>query len=88
MICALIDLGIEKGIKKKDKFKVFRKGGDIKHPVTGEILPGRILQLGEAEVQSVDLATSIVKIKDIKGAIQIGDRIKAKEKKKSFWKKL
>ena len=84
---ALIDLGSEKGIKKKDKFIVFRKGEDIKHPVTGEMIPGRIEELGEAEVKSVDIATAEVKIKT-KKKIQIGDCIRSKEKKKSFWKKI
>lgn len=65
----------------------FRQGESIKQPVTGQMIPGRIQELGEAEAKSVDVATTIVKIK-CKAAIQVGDRIKAKERKKSFWKKL
>jgi len=84
---ALIDLGSDKGVRNGDKFIVFRQGESIKHPVTGQMIPGRIQELGEAEVKSVDIATSAVKIKT-KGAIQVGDRIKAKERKKSLWKKL
>lgn len=84
---ALIDLGSDNGIVKGDKFLVFRQNESIKHPVTGQIIPGKTQELGEAEVKSVDAAVSTVKIK-AKVPIQVGDRVKSKEKKKSFWKTL
>lgn len=89
-IKAVIDLGSEKGIKKKDKFIVFRKFADVKHPVTGEMIPGRIEELGEAEVKFVDSSTAEVKIKIKKqeNPVKVGDCVRSKKKKKSFWNKI
>ncbi|OGG56547.1 MAG: hypothetical protein A3F84_22545 [Candidatus Handelsmanbacteria bacterium RIFCSPLOWO2_12_FULL_64_10] len=83
----MIDLGQEQGVNKGDKFSIVRQGASIRHPVTGAMLPGPIVELGVGEVSSVDPATSQVKLR-LKQAVQVGDRIRMKEREKSFWDKV
>ena len=83
----MIDLGQEQGVSKGDKFSIVRQGASIRHPVTGAMLPGPIVELGVGEVSSVDPATSQVKLR-LKQAVQVGDRIRMKEREKSFWDKV
>lgn len=83
----LIDLGEEQGVSKGDKFSIIRQGASIRHPVTGALLPGPIVELGTGEVSSVDQATAQVKLK-LKQGVQVGDRIRMKEREKSFWDKV
>jgi len=80
----MIDLGQEQGGRKGDKFSIIRQGASIRHPVAGAMLPGPVVELGVEEVSSVDPAISQVKLR-LKQAVQVGDRIRMKEREKSFW---
>jgi hypothetical protein len=83
----MIDLGQDQGVNKGDDFAIIRQGASIRHPVTGALLPGPIVELGAGEVISADQATSRVKLK-LKQAVQVGDRIRMKEREKSIWDKV
>lgn len=89
---ATIDLGTDLGIDKKTKLKVVREGPSIKHPVTGQIIPGAREEICEIEVVSASNLTSEVKInkyyKDPPNPIKVGDKVVTLPKSRSRWEKL
>jgi hypothetical protein len=79
-----LDAGKTSGVKKGMKFKVYREGPPIQHPVTGQTLPGVKEWLAEAEVTFADETTSEAKViqwltKPLK-PLQIGDKYLSPEK--------
>ena len=79
-----LDIGKSGGLKKGMKLKVYREGEPIKHPVTGQMLPGVKEWLADVEVTFADETTSEVKviqwlIKPAK-ALLIGDKFRSPEK--------
>lgn len=68
-----MDIGADLGVRKGTKFTIYRKGEEIKHPSTGEVLGYNVTPLGEAVTTNVQEKMSIAKIVK-SGAIQIGDK--------------
>lgn len=68
-----LDIGEDLGVRKGTRFTLYRKGEEIRHPSTNEILGYNVTPLGEAITTNVQEKMSIAKI--VKpGAIQIGDK--------------
>jgi TolB-like protein len=59
---AMIDLGRVHGVEPGMKFSAFRKGEPVRHPITGKMLKGEDIKLGEMAVQSVTPETSWAEI--------------------------
>ncbi|HAQ62039.1 TPA: hypothetical protein DCR49_08620 [Candidatus Delongbacteria bacterium] len=68
-----LDIGADLGVRKGTKFTLYRKGEEIKHPSTGEVLGYNVTPLGEAVTTNVQEKMSIAKIVK-SGSIQIGDK--------------
>lgn len=58
-----IDLGKNFGVKKNDVFEVVEKGAPIKHPVTGDIIPGKIMTIDTIKITEVSDETSTAYVK-------------------------
>lgn len=52
------DLGTENGIKGGEKYSIFRKAAEVKHPVTNKILGTKIISLGSLQITDVEAKTS------------------------------
>lgn len=52
------DIGKEHGVKGGEKFSVFRKGGNVSHPVSNEILGTKITPLGTIQLTDLEKKTS------------------------------
>lgn len=59
---AMIDLGKVHGVEPGMKFFAFRKGEPVRHPITGKMLKGEDIKLGEMVIQSVSPETSWAEI--------------------------
>jgi TolB-like protein len=59
---AMIDLGRIHGIEPGMKFFALRKGTPVRHPITGKMLPGEDIRLGEMYVQTVEREASWAEI--------------------------
>ncbi|MBU1206570.1 MAG: VCBS repeat-containing protein [Proteobacteria bacterium] len=59
---AMIDLGKIHGVDPGMNFLAFRKGAPVRHPVTGKMLKGEDIKLGEMAVQTVQTDTSWAEI--------------------------
>ncbi len=68
-----LDIGNDLGVRKGNKFTLYRKGEEIKHPVSGEIMGYNVTPLGEAVAVNIQERMSIAKIVK-KGSLQIGDK--------------
>lgn len=68
-----IDIGNDMGVRKGNKFTLYRKGEEIKHPVSGEIMGYNVTPLGEAVATNIQERMSIAKIVK-KGSLKIGDK--------------
>jgi TolB-like protein len=68
-----LDIGADLGVRKGTKFTLYRKGEEIKHPATGEVLGHNVTPLGEAVTVNVQEKMSIAKIVK-SGSVQIGDK--------------
>jgi hypothetical protein len=66
-----IDLGKNFGVKKNDIFEVIEKGAPIRHPVTGDILPGKIVAIDKIKITEVSEETSTAYVKR-----KIADKLK------------
>lgn len=54
----MIDLGKNHGVEPGMKFLALRKGAPVRHPVTGKMLMGEDIKLGEIAIQTVDVETA------------------------------
>jgi hypothetical protein len=52
------DIGKERGVKGGEKFSVFRKDGNVSHPVSNEILGVKIVPLGTIQLTDLEKSTS------------------------------
>lgn len=68
-----LDIGKDLGVRKGNKFTLYRKGEEIKHPVSGEIMGYNVTPLGEAVATNIQEKMSIAKIVK-KGSLKIGDK--------------
>ncbi len=69
-----IGIGAKEKVRVGMRLKVFRKGEEFSHPVTGEILGKIETEVGSVEVESVGEAKSSVRL--FAGEIREGDRIR------------
>jgi len=75
---AMIDLGKNNGVEPGMKFSAFRKGAPIRHPVTGKMLKGEDIKLGEMVLQKVEQEASWAEIiqEEPKAKIEAGNLAK------------
>ena len=55
---AMIDLGRIHGIEPGMRFYALRQGAPVRHPITGKMLPGEDIKLGEMVIQTVEREAS------------------------------
>jgi hypothetical protein len=58
-----LDIGKDFGVKKNDVFEVIQKGPPVIHPVTGDVYPGKVTNLGKIKVKEVGENTSTAYVK-------------------------
>ncbi|HXK49210.1 MAG TPA: CsgG/HfaB family protein [Clostridiales bacterium] len=68
-----LDIGHDMGVRKGNKFTLYRKGEEIKHPVSGEVMGFNVTPLGEAVAMNIQERMSIAKIVK-QGSLKIGDK--------------
>ena len=68
---AMVDLGRVHGVEPGMKFSAFRKGEPVRHPITGKMLKGEDIKLGEMVVQSVSPDSSWAEISAEEPGIKI-----------------
>ena len=59
---AMIDVGKIHGVDPGMRFMAFRQGAPVRHPVTGKMLKGEDIKIGEIAVQAVQIDTSWAEI--------------------------
>ncbi len=59
---AMIDLGRTNGVEPGMKFSGLRKGAAVRHPITGKMLPGEDIKIGEMIIQRVERESSWAEI--------------------------
>jgi len=59
---AMIDLGRTNGVEPGMKFFAMRKGTPVRHPITGKMLAGEDIRIGEMVVQNVERESSWAEI--------------------------
>lgn len=74
-----MDTGEEKGVKKGDKFTIYRTGAPVYHPVTRKLVGHQIEVLGTVEVTSPHDKVSEGQILESFDAISRGDNLKSVE---------
>jgi hypothetical protein len=73
----VIDLGTESGLAIGQILTCFTKGDDIKHPVTGAIIPGEEIAVGKLEIINISSQTATVSPKtQLKSSIHPGMIVK------------
>ncbi|MFH1758172.1 MAG: FG-GAP-like repeat-containing protein [Pseudomonadota bacterium] len=55
---AMLDVGKIHGVEPGMRFMAFRQGAPVRHPVTGKMLKGEDIRIGEIAVQNVQIDTS------------------------------
>jgi hypothetical protein len=71
-----ISLGVEDGVRKGDRYVVFRTGQYLRDPATGEILQIEEILIGTIEVTELMPRTSYAEVDDDFQPIQENDRIR------------
>ncbi len=59
---AMIDLGRTNGVEPGMRFSAFRKGPAVRHPISGKMLAGEDIRIGDMVVQSVERESSWAEI--------------------------
>lgn len=59
---AMIDLGRINGVEPGMKFFALRKGAPVRHPITGKMLAGEDIKIGEMTIQTVERESSWAEI--------------------------
>jgi TolB-like protein len=59
---AMLDVGKIHGVEPGMRFMAFRQGAPVRHPVTGKMLKGEDIKIGEIAVQTVQIDTSWAEI--------------------------
>ena len=70
----ILDIGSDLNLRKGTKCTVYKKGEEIIHPVTGEILGNNVTTLGEVVITQVQPKMSIAKITK-EGSFSVGDGV-------------
>jgi len=68
---AMIDLGKLHGVEPGMKFFALRKGAPVRHPITGKMLKGEDIKIGEMVVKNVETETSWAEILREEPGLQI-----------------
>ncbi len=68
---AMIDVGRTHGVETGMVFHVLRKGAPVRHPVTGKMLKGEDIKIGEMAVQRVEMDTAWAEIVQEEQGIKI-----------------
>ncbi len=55
---AMMDMGKIHGVEPGMRFLAFRQGAPVRHPITGRMLRGEDIKIGEVEVRTVQIDTS------------------------------
>ena len=58
----MLDVGKIHGVESGMRFMAFREGAPVRHPVTGKMLKGEDIKIGEIAVQAVQIDTSWAEI--------------------------
>jgi hypothetical protein len=74
-----LDWGKTSEIKAGDAFQVYREKGELKHPVTGEVLGHAEETVGGGVVEHVEDKFSVGTLIEGKGTVAAGDRTRLKE---------
>jgi TolB-like protein len=76
---AVADLGKKAGVKPGMKFIVFKEGGVMKHPKTGEVLEVETIEIGTMEITEVREKTSvgIIEKESSPDAVAYGARVRS-----------
>ena len=74
-----LDWGRASGVKRGDRFFVFREGSALKHPVSGEVLGHKEQRQGEGVIETVEEKFSIGRVVRPSGTIRAGDRARLME---------
>ncbi len=53
-----LDIGQDYGVKKGDIFEVIQKSPPVIHPVTGDVYPGKIVNIGKIKIKEIGERTS------------------------------
>jgi TolB-like protein len=59
---AMLDVGKIHGVEPGMRFMAFRQGAPVRHPITGKMLKGEDIRIGEIAVQAVQIDTSWAEI--------------------------
>ena len=76
---AMIDLGRINGVEPGMRFFALRKGAPVRHPVTGKMLAGEDIRIGEMVVQNVEREASWAEIVQVEPGISISAGSLAKQ---------
>lgn len=68
---AMIDLGRTNGVEPGMRFLALRKGEPVRHPITGKMLPGEDVKLGEMAIQTVERESSWAEIVKVEAGARI-----------------
>ena len=68
---AMIDLGRTNGVEPGMRFFALRKGAPVRHPITGKMLAGEDIKIGEMVVQTVERESSWAEIVQQEAGINI-----------------
>lgn len=74
-----LDWGKTSEVKTGDTFLVYREKGELKHPVTGEVLGHAEEKVGSGMIESVEDKFSVGNLLEGQGAVASGDRTRIKE---------
>lgn len=71
-----VDMGAKQHIRRGMKFVAYREGGEIRHPVTHEVLGRKVLKLADLLVSDIQERVSSAKIVGTKrGELRVGDKV-------------
>ena len=68
---AMIDLGRTNGVEPGMRFFALRKGEPVRHPITGKMLPGEDVKLGEMAIQTVERESSWAEVVQVEAGARI-----------------
>lgn len=74
-----LDWGKTSEVKSGDTFLIYREKGELKHPVTGEVLGHAEENVGSGLIDHVEDKFSVGSLLEGKGAVAAGDRTRIKE---------
>jgi len=71
-----VDLGAKQHIRRGMKFVAYREGGEIRHPVTHEVLGRKVLKLADLLVSDIQERISSAKVVGTTGGeLRVGDKV-------------